>query len=247
MSSLKNKVAIITGGAKGIGKATATHFLKEGAKVAIWDIDEAKAIENLAAWQAEEHEVKFYKVNTADLANVQSATQAVFQDFGAIHILINNAGITRDATLKKITVKQWQQVIEVNLTGVFHCTKAVAPHLIEAGWGRIINASSVVGLHGNFGQTNYAAAKAGVIGMTKVWARELGRKGITVNAIAPGFIDTEMTNIIPEEVIEGFREKTALNRFGTVEEVAATYAFLCSELASYITGTVISVDGGLTF
>ncbi|MEM8525691.1 MAG: beta-ketoacyl-ACP reductase [Bacteroidota bacterium] len=246
MKSLAGKVAIITGGAQGIGKATVEYFLKEGAKVAVWDINEEKAKASLEKWQASGHEVRFYAVNTVDEVAVELAAKAVVTDFGAIHILINNAGITRDATLKKITMEQWKQVIEVNLTGVFNCTKLVAPYMIEAGWGRIVNASSVVGLQGNFGQTNYAATKAGVIGMTKVWARELGRKGITVNAVAPGFINTEMMSTIPEKVLDGFRAKTPLNRLGTVEEIAATYAFLCSEQAGYITGTTISVDGGVS-
>ncbi|MEM0992201.1 MAG: 3-oxoacyl-ACP reductase FabG [Bacteroidota bacterium] len=246
MTSLKDKVAIITGGAQGIGKATVSYFLKEGAKVAVWDIDEQKAASSLEQWKKAGYEVRFYAVNTADMAAVDTAAKAVASDFGAIHILINNAGITRDATLKKITMEQWKQVIDVNLTGVFNCTKMVAPYMIEAAWGRIVNASSVVGLQGNFGQTNYAATKAGVIGMTKVWARELGRKGITVNAVAPGFINTEMMRTIPEKVLDGFRAKTPLNRLGTVEEIAATYAFLCSEQAGYITGTTISVDGGVS-
>lgn len=246
MKSLHNKVAIITGGAQGIGKATALRFLAEGAKVAIWDINKVAGLSFVDELQLQGQAVKFYEVNTIDMDAVEQATKAVADDFGAIHILINNAGITRDATLKKITPEQWRQVIEVNLTGVFNCTKAVHPYMIEIGWGRIINASSVVGLQGNFGQTNYAATKAGVIGMTKVWARELGSKGITVNAVAPGFIDTEMMSTIPEKVLDTFRSKTPLNRLGKVEEIAATYAFLASEDAGYITGTTISVDGGVS-
>lgn len=246
MGSISGKVAIITGGAKGIGHATVEYFLAAGAKVAIWDIDQTAAEAALSDWRAQGHEVLFVPVNTTDLAAVEAAAAQTVTHFGTIHILINNAGITRDATLKKITAQEWDQVIAVNLTGVFNCTKAVHPYLIEAGWGRIINASSVVGLQGNFGQTNYAATKAGLIGMTKVWARELGRKNITVNAVAPGFIDTEMMRTIPEKVLDMFRGKTPLGRLGTVAEVAATYAFLASEEAGYITGTVISVDGGVS-
>lgn len=246
MPLLSEKVAVITGGARGIGHATVERFLQEGARVAIWDIDADAAQAALAGWCETGHDVLFFEVNTTDFSAVEEAAKQTVDALGTIHILINNAGITRDATLKKITPEQWRQVIEVNLTGVFNCTKAVHPYMVETGWGRIINASSVVGLQGNFGQTNYAATKAGVIGMTKVWARELGRKGITVNAVAPGFIDTDMMRTIPEKVIEMFTGKTPLGRLGKVEEVAATYAFLASEEAGYITGTTISVDGGVS-
>jgi 3-oxoacyl-[acyl-carrier protein] reductase len=181
-----------------------------------------------------------------DLAAVEEAAKAVVEDFGKIDILINNAGITRDATLKSMTAEQWQQVIDVNLTGVFNCTKAVQPYLVERGYGRVINASSVVGIYGNFGQTNYVATKAGVIGMTQVWARELGRKGITVNAIAPGFIATEMIDTIPEKIIKSMEEKTPLGRMGKPEEVANAYLFLASDEASFINGATLSVDGGVT-
>lgn len=246
MKTLEGKVAIVTGGVQGIGRATAERFLKDGAKVAVWDINAEKGKAVIEGWQSEGYEVKFYAVNTTSMEAVEAAAKAVVEDFGAIHILINNAGITRDATLKKITGEQWKQVIDVNLTGVFNCTKAIYPYMTQTGWGRIVNASSVVGLQGNFGQTNYAATKAGLIGMTKVWARELGRKGITVNSVAPGFIDTEMMKTIPEKVLDMFRGKTPLNRLGKVEEIAATYSFLCSEDAGYITGTTISVDGGVS-
>ncbi|MEZ4986678.1 MAG: SDR family NAD(P)-dependent oxidoreductase [Saprospiraceae bacterium] len=166
---LAGKTAIITGGAQGIGLATVKKFLAEGAAVAIWDINQDKVEALVEEWKAAGHVVRFYRVNTTDLAAVEAAAQAVHQDFGGIHILINNAGITRDARLETITEEQWQQVIDVNLTGVFHCTKAVYPYMKAGGYGRIVNASSVVGIQGNFGQTNYVATKAGVIGMTKVW------------------------------------------------------------------------------
>jgi 3-oxoacyl-[acyl-carrier protein] reductase len=162
-----------------------------------------------------------------------------------VDILINNAGITRDSSLKKMTPEQWQQVIDVNLTGVFNCTKAVYPHLEQRGGGRILNAASVVGIYGNFGQTNYVATKAGVIGMTKVWAREFGRKGITVNAVAPGFINTEMLDTVPENVINDLKAKTPMQRLGEVEDIANAYAFLASDEASFISGITLSVDGGL--
>lgn len=245
MNRLKGKVAIITGGAQGIGQATVKKFLEEGAAVAIWDIDEQKGKATTDLFEASGHKVRFYPVNTVDLLQAEAAAKAVKGDFGHIDILINNAGITRDATMKKITEEQWQQVIDVNLTGVYHCTKAVAPYMADRGYGRIVNASSVVGIQGNFGQTNYVATKAGVIGMTKVWAREYGRKGITVNAVAPGFILTEMMSTIPDKVLEMFRGKTPLNRLGKVEEVANVYCFLASDEASYITGATISVDGGV--
>ncbi|MEM6395033.1 MAG: 3-oxoacyl-ACP reductase FabG [Bacteroidota bacterium] len=244
---LVDKVAIITGGARGIGKAIAACFLGEGAKLAIWDINEEsgqKAITDLSSGGHADH-LLFQKVDTTDLEAVTAAAAATQDHFGRIDILINNAGITRDASLKKMTADQWQQVIDVNLTGVFNCTKAVFPHLVEAGGGRIINAASVVAHTGNFGQTNYVAAKAGLIGMTKTWARELGRKKITVNAIAPGFIKTEMIETVPDAVIEHLVGRTPLGRLGEPLEVAQAYLFLASDEAAYVTGTVLNVDGGL--
>jgi len=245
MKRLQDKVAIITGGAQGIGKATAQKFIDEGAQVAIWDLNQEVGQKTAHDLATDGAIVRFYKVNTTDLEQVEAATQQVIQDFGNIHVLINNAGITRDSSFKKMTAQQWQQVIDVNLTGVFNCTKAVFPTMAAGGFGRILNASSVVGLYGNFGQTNYVASKAGVIGMTKVWAREFGRKGITVNAIAPGFIATDMVKTVPEEILDGLRAKTPAARLGQPQDIANAYAFLASDEASYITGTVLSVDGGL--
>jgi 3-oxoacyl-[acyl-carrier protein] reductase len=181
------------------------------------------------------------------LAAVKASAEQVNQDFGSIDILVNNAGITRDASLKKMTEQQWQQVIDVNLTGVFNCTKAIYPFMAEKGTGRILNAASVVAHNGNFGQTNYVAAKAGVIGMTKVWAREFGRKGITVNAVAPGFINTEMVETVPAAILEGMASKTPLGRLGEAEDIANAYLFLASDEAAFITGVVLNVDGGLVF
>ncbi len=241
MKRLENKVAIITGGASGIGAATAIKFATEGAKVIIWDLNEAKGTE-----LAKQLNGTFAKVNTANYQEIENAAKAVNDQFGRIDILINNAGITRDSTLKKMTPELWQQVIDINLTGVFYCTKIISEYMLNNSYGRIVNASSVVGLYGNFGQTNYVATKAGLIGMTKTWARELGRKGITVNAIAPGFIATEMVAAMPENVIEGMQAKVPVGRLGKPEEIAAAYAFLSSDEAAYINGTVLSVDGGMT-
>lgn len=245
MKRLQDRIAIITGGANGIGKATAQRFLEEGAKVAIWDIDEAKGREAATAWQGQDFETKFYKVDTTSLESTQEAAAAVQADFGRIDILVNNAGITRDSSMKKMSPQHWQQVIDVNLTGVWNCTKAVAPYMSEQQYGRILNASSVVALYGNFGQANYVAAKSGLIGMTKVWAREYGRKGITVNAVAPGFIRTEMVDTIPKEYLESLESRTPLQRMGEPVDIANAYLFLASEEAGFITGTCLSVDGGL--
>jgi 3-oxoacyl-[acyl-carrier protein] reductase len=241
MKRLENKVAIITGGSAGIGAATVIKFVEEGAKVIIWDVDQTKG-EALA----ERLNASFYKVNTADYAQVEAAAKAAYDKFGQIDILINNAGITRDSTLKKMTVEQWQQVIDVNLTGVFYCAKVVSDYMLAKGWGRIINASSVVGLYGNFGQTNYVATKSALIGMTKTMARELGRKGVTVNAVAPGFIATEMVAAMPENVIDAMKAKIPLARLGDPMEIANVYAFLACDEASYINGHTLSVDGGMT-
>jgi 3-oxoacyl-[acyl-carrier protein] reductase len=190
--------------------------------------------------------VHFTKVDIRNYAEVDKATQAAADLFGKIDILINNAGITSDSTLKKMEPEQWQKVLDVNLTGVFNCGKAVSLRMMEHTGGRIINTSSVVALYGNFGQSNYVATKAGVIGLTKVWARELGRYQITVNAVAPGFIETDMIKTVPEKVLETLRGKSPLGRMGYPEEIANAYLFLASEKAAFITGTVISVDGGLT-
>lgn len=245
MKRLQDRVAIITGAAQGIGLGIAHKFMEEGAKVALWDINEDKGREVTKTLQAQGLDCTFFQVNTTDYEAVKGTAQAVVDHFGKIDILINNAGITRDATLKKMSVEQWDQVINVNLTGVFYCTKAVYPFMEEKAYGRIVNASSVVGLQGNFGQGNYAATKAGLIGMTQSWAREFGRKGITVNCVAPGFIATEMLLTIPEKVLDMFRGKTALGRLGEIDEVANVYCFLASDEASFVTGTTISVDGGV--
>ncbi len=248
---LERKVALITGGAAGIGKATAEKFVQEGARVVICDVNEAVGQET--ANDLGEN-CTFYKVDISDRQIVQTWIEEVISAFERIDILVNNAGILRDATLVKVKdgelVKQMSEeifdaVISVNLKGVFNCTQAVAPYMIRQAAGSIINASSVVGLDGNFGQTNYVASKAGVVGMTKVWARELGRYNIRVNAVAPGMILTEMLLSMPEDILESFKQKASVKRLGTPEEVANVYLFLASDQASYISGEVVRVDGGL--
>jgi 3-oxoacyl-[acyl-carrier protein] reductase len=242
---LNKKVAIITGGAQGIGLTTALKFAGEGATVVLWDVNADKGAAVVADFTAKGHECSFQLVNVADAMSVTAAAKEVFEKYGRIDILVNNAGITRDATLMKMTSEQWNQVIDINLTGVFNCAQSVAPFMAENGFGRILNASSVVGIHGNFGQTNYVAAKSALIGMTKVWAKELGKKGITVNAVAPGFIATEMIKTMPEKVVDMMRDRTPLARVGAPEDIANAYLFLASDEASFITGTTLSVDGGL--
>lgn len=246
MNRLEGKTAVITGGSNGIGKVTALTFAREGAAVAIWDLNEEKGKDVCRQIGEAGGKAIFFKVNTAVFEQVEQAAKDTFGHLGSIDILINNAGITRDASLKKMTSENWQQVIDVNLTGVFNCTKCVSPYMTERGFGRIINTSSVVGLYGNFGQTNYVAAKAGVIGMTKTWARELGRKGVTVNAVAPGFIATEMIETVPENVIDALKARTPLEKLGTPEDIAHAYLYLASDEASYVSGTTLSVDGALT-
>ncbi len=241
---LKDKVAIITGGARGIGKATAEIFTKEGATVIIWDmLDEGEktaADLRLAGFNAE-----FQKISVTDVPTLEASAQSIVDKYGKIDIIINNAGITRDKSFLKMSHDEWQQVIDVNLTGVFNCTKAVAPHMVMRNYGRIICTSSIVGVHGAFGQTNYAAAKAGLIAMCRTWAKELGSKGITANAVAPGFILTDMTDAIPAEIREQQIRAIPARRAGLPEDIAYTYLFLASDEASYINGQVIGVNGGV--
>jgi 3-oxoacyl-[acyl-carrier protein] reductase len=240
---MPDKVVIVTGGAAGIGKATARRFSEAGARVAVWDVKEGGGGAGV-----------FQTVDVTDAAAVEAATAEVLARWGRIDVLVNNAGITRDAQLVKwkegrktgeMSERDFDAVISVNLKGVFLCTRAVAPRMIAGGGGVILNASSVVGLYGNFGQTNYAATKAGVISMTRTWARELGRHNIRVNAVAPGFIATDMALAIPEKVLQGMIAHTPLNRMGRPEDIAEAYYWLASDAAGFITGTVLSVDGGL--
>ncbi len=231
--NLKDKVVVITGGAAGIGRATAKRFAGEGAKVVVWDLPQVD-------------------VTKADA--VEAAVNDVIRQHGQIDVLVNNAGITRDAQLVKwkdgavvstMDDAAFDAVVNVNLKGVFLCTRAVAPHMIKAGRGVILNASSIVGLYGNFGQTNYAATKAGVISFTQTWARELGRYGIRVNAVAPGFVGTDMVRAMPQKVVDAMAAKTPLGRVGEPEDIANAYAWLASDAAKFVSGAVLSVDGGL--
>ena len=248
------KVVIVTGAAAGIGRATAVRFAQEGARVAGWDVSD-KAAEAFAADLKEAGgEALFQVVNVVNPAAVEAAAKEVVEKWGGIDVLINNAGIVRDALLVKVprtgpivSMKEesWDEVIDVNLKGVFLVTRAVAPYMIQRGGGVILSAASVVGLQGNFGQTNYVASKAGVIGMTKVWARELGKHNIRVNAVAPGFIATDMIRSIPPEVLNRMVMQTPVGRMGTPEDVANAYFWLASDQAGFVHGTVLSVDGGV--
>jgi len=245
MSYFKDKVVVVTGGSAGIGKATVERFAAAGAHVDIWDINESAGVILKTTLTDKGYNVEFRNCNTANQSEVQSACTDLLKEKGKIDVLINNAGITRDSTLKKMKSEDWQLVIDVNLTGVFYCAQAISAVMTEAGSGRIINVSSVVGLYGNFGQTNYAATKAGVIGMTKTMAKELGRKGITVNAVAPGFIATEMVSKMPEKIVQMMEEKTPVGRLGSPEDIAGAFFFLAGPDASFINGAVLSVDGGV--
>ena len=248
---LQDKVCLITGGAAGIGKATAIKFASEGAKIVLCDVNEeaGKAF-------AEElgNGASFYKVDVTNREDVQAWVDDVVAKYGRIDVLINNAGITRDGLFVKykndelvsqMSEEAWDMVINVNLKGVFNCAQAVTPTMIKQESGVILNASSIVGLYGNFGQTNYAATKFGVIGMTKTWSRELGKYNIRVNAVCPGFILTEMVKKMPEKILDNLAAKTPLKRMGIPEDVANVYCWLASDEASYVHGTTISVDGGM--
>ena len=240
---LKNKIALITGGANGIGLATAERFVKEGAKIILWDVSD-QGNEIAERLKMEGHEIIFKKVSVTNQDEVQKAMTAAHEHFGRIDILINNAGITRDRTLLKMTMKEWDDVISVNLTGVFICTQAIAPIMKEQNYGRIVSASSNVAIRGNFGQTNYVATKSAIIGMTKVWAMELGRYNITVNCIAPGFITTAMTEAMPEEVRKQTIPHIPLGKWGIPDDIANGYLYLASDEASFISGICLTIDGG---
>jgi 3-oxoacyl-[acyl-carrier protein] reductase len=240
---LKDKVALITGGANGIGLATAERFAKEGAKIILWDVSDqgSKVADRL---KKDGFEVIFKKISVTSADEVQKAVNEAREHFGRIDILINNAGITRDRTLLKMSKQEWDDVIGVNLTGVFNCTQAVAPVMKAQNYGRIVSASSNVAIRGNYGQTNYVATKSAIIGMTKVWAMELGRFGITANCIAPGFIQTAMTDAMPEEVRNQTIPQIPLGKWGVPEDIANGYLYLASDEASFVSGICLTIDGG---
>jgi 3-oxoacyl-[acyl-carrier protein] reductase len=253
-TGLRGKVVIVTGGAAGIGRATALRFAAEGCKVMAWDVADGAQDALLAELRSAGGEAGFRKVDVADAAAVDAGVAATVDLWGRVDVLVNNAGIVRDGQLVKwkdgvavgtMSGAQWDAVIGVNLKGVFHCTRAVAPRMIAQGGGVVLNASSVVGLYGNFGQTNYVATKAGVIGMTKTWARELGKYRIRVNAVAPGFVATEIVKAMPDKVLQGMVDHTPIGRMGQPEDIAEAYVWLASDQASFVHGTVLSVDGGL--
>ena len=233
---LKDKICIVTGAAQGIGAATVAKFAAEGAVVVACD----RRVQDVpgAAWSL--------ALDVTDRDQVFATFANVRERYGRIDVLVNNAGITKDARLVKMSLQQFDAVIDVNLRGVFHCSQAVAEGMVAQGSGVILNASSVVGIYGNFGQTNYAASKFGVIGFTKTWSRELGPKGVRVNAVAPGFVETSILASIPDKVLQRMRDQVPLGRLGRPEEIANTYAFLASDEASYINGAVIEVAGGMT-
>ena len=242
---LENKVVIVTGAGSGIGKETALLFASEGANVVVVDICEKGGRETVTEIE-KTGEGYFVKVDITNRKEIELMVKDVVEKYGGIDVLINNAGITQDALVWKMTEEQWDRVIDINLKGCFNCVQAVAEVMVKQGKGVIINASSVVGLQGNIGQVNYAAAKAGLIGMTKTLAKELGRKGIRVNAVAPGFIVTPMTANVPEKVLQLMKDKTPLGMLGEKKDVAYAYLYLASDEARFVNGAILSIDGGLT-
>ena len=243
---LVDKVSIITGAGSGIGHATAIKFAQEGAKVAVCDIDEKSAQDVAREITDSGGEALAFRIDVTDKESIARMVEGVMAKWGRIDTLVNNAGIVQDAQLKKMSDDQFDRVIDVNLKGVYNCTKAVVDIMLEQHSGCILNASSIVGLYGNFGQTNYAASKFAVIGMMKTWARELGKKGIRANAICPGFIETPIIKQMPQKVVQMMEDRVPMGRLGRPEEIANTYAWLASDEASYVNGAVIEVSGGST-
>ncbi len=243
---LKGKVAIVTGSAQGIGAKTAEVFAEEGAKIVVADYDVEGGKATTEALKETGAEAMFVEVDVSDLKNAQTMVDKTVEEFGRVDILVNNAGVTADTFLSKMSEEQWDKVIDVNLKGTFNCTKPAVQQMMEQDSGGVIlNASSVVGLYGNVAQTNYAATKSGVIGLTKTWAKELGAQGIRVNAVAPGFVETPMTDEVPDKILDKMEDDTPLGRLGLPEDIAKAYLYLASDDASYVNGEILSVDGGL--
>ncbi|HLF85830.1 MAG TPA: 3-oxoacyl-ACP reductase FabG [Nitrospiria bacterium] len=242
---LENKVAMITGGGSGIGREAALLFAKEGAKVVVADVNEKGGEETAAEIRKNGGDGFFAKLDVTNREQSKQVVKDSLGKYGRIDVLINNAGITQDALLSKMTEEQWERVIDVNLKGVFNCIQALVEVMVNQGSGAIINTSSIVGINGNIGQVNYAATKAGVIGVTKTLAKELGKKGIRVNAVAPGFIKTPMTSNVPDKILETMKEKTPLRILGEARDVAYAYLYLASDEARFVNGAVLCVDGGL--
>jgi len=243
---LEDKVAIITGAGRGIGQATALKFASEGAKVVVCDLSTEWIEDTVERVGRIGGQAMGYTADVRSLPALRAMVDAVVARWGRVDCLVNNAGIVMDAQLKNMTDEQFDNVIDINLKGVYNCTRAVVDTMLKQQSGVILNASSIVGLYGNFGQTNYAASKFGVIGMVKTWAKELGRRGIRANAVCPGFVETPIIKSVPERVIRALEQRVPLGRLAKPEEIANTFAFLASDEASYINGAVIEVSGGLT-
>jgi len=243
---LKDRVAIITGGARGIGKKISQTFLKEGASVYIFDVNQEEGARTIDEFQsAYDNKVNFFKVDITDEKGVEKSVEKIIDAEGRIDILVNNAGITRDNLILRMSLEDWKIVIDINLTGAFICSKHTAKYMVKNRSGKIINISSIVGVHGNAGQSNYSSSKAGIIGLTKTLARELAGRNILVNAIAPGYIKTEMTEKLSDKIKEKLMGQIPAGRLGSVSDVAKTALFLASDDSNYITGTVINLDGGM--
>jgi 3-oxoacyl-[acyl-carrier protein] reductase len=244
---LKNKVCIVTGGARGIGKEICNYFLKEGALVCFFDLNEKEALKTLQEFNAKygQEKIYFFNVDVTNEKSVEKSVDEIIEKFKTIDVLVNNAGITSDNLILRMDIKEWQKVIDINLTGTFICSKYVSRHMLKQKSGKIINMSSVIGIRGNIGQCNYSASKAGVIGLTKSLAKEFASRNINVNAIAPGYIETEMTQKIDEKYKQKIISMIPSGKLGTVEDVAKVAVFLASDDSNYITGTVINLDGGM--
>ena len=242
---LENKIAIVTGGAQGIGEKTSKLFAKEGAKVLVADFNEEKGKKIVEEIKLAGREAAFFKVDVSNFHQTKEMIDTCVKTFGGLDILINNAGITRDGFLVKMTEADWDAVINVNLKGVFNCCKHAATYMMANNGGAIVNATSVVGLYGNIGQVNYAATKFGVIGITKTLSKELGSRGVRINAVAPGYTNTPMMETVPDKILESLKKQVPQKRLGETVDIANAYLYLASDDAKYVNGEILSVDGGL--